>query len=69
MIEKIIGNSDKEFYIETAHVISKMADILQLAEITKNKELEKAARKMCASSESDWDKMARSEYEKGIIVD
>jgi hypothetical protein len=69
IIEKITGNVSKVSYIETCHIINKMADIVDFAYIMQDDELYKLATKALKKAQKDCDSIVADGLKDGIIID
>lgn len=69
IIKEIVGDTPEDFYIETCHIINKMADIVFFSELTCNDELYKLATKALKAVQKEWDSLVADSLKNGIIID
>lgn len=69
IIEEITGSVSKDFYIETCHIINKMAHIADFASLIQNDELYKLANKALKAVQKEWDSIVADGLKNGIIID
>ena len=69
IIEKITGNTPKDFYIQNCHPVNKLADIVDLAYLTNDTELKTEAEKAWKNAQKEWDNTIEKGQQNGIIID
>ena len=69
IIEKITGNTPKDYYIQNCHPVNKLSDIVDLAFITNDTELKEAAEKAWKKAQKKWDDTIENGQQDGIIID
>lgn len=69
IIGKITGNVPKVSYINTCHIINKMADIADYAYMIQDDELYKLATKALKIAKKEWDSIVADGLKDGIIID
>lgn len=69
IINRIIGNTPKDFYVRNCHVLNKLSDIKDFALLTDNAKLLELTDNALKDEQGKFDKMVSDALEEGIIVD
>ena len=69
IIEKITGNTPKDYYIQNCHPLNKLAHIVDLAFITSDTELKAVAEKEWEKAKKEWNDTIENKQQDGIIID
>lgn len=69
IIEKITGNTPKDYYIQNCHPLNKLAHLVDLAFITNDTELKESAEKAWKKAQKEWDDKIEDGQQDGVIID
>lgn len=69
IIEKITGNTPKDFYIRNCHPLNKLSDLVDLAHLTNDTKLRTEAEKAWEKAQKESDDTIEKGQQDGIIID
>lgn len=69
IIEKIAGNTPKDYYIRNCHPLNKLTDLIDLGSITNNTKLKESAEKEWKKAQKKWDDKIEESGQDNIIID